>query len=1486
MNEPTATAYIPIDRRLALAHGSTLPDRTTGTALFADISGFTSLTEALVDELGPQRGPEELTHYLNQVYTALIDLVHRFHGAVIGFSGDAITCWFDGDTGRQATTCALAMQDVMGKFARITTPAGTTISLSIKVAAVAGPARRFLVGDPDTCLIDALAGHTLERLAAAGKEVDKGQVLVGQEIGQQLGDQLTVSKWRQAQGHQGKEWLFAVIAAISSPAPASPWPEDIPLPAEEVRRWLLPAVHRRLEVGQGEFLAELRPAAALFLRFSGIAYDTDPQAGPKLDAFIRWVQGVLSRYEGNLLQLTIGDKGSYLYAAFGAPIAQDDDAARAVAAALSLQSPPPELAFIDPPQIGMAFGRMRTGAYGSPARRTYGVLGDKVNLAARLMEVAGPGEIRCEYDLYEHAGGQWDFLSLPPVRVKGKASLVRLYAPTGRAATRRLSFSREQAAFVGREQELGQLRDALDAAEGGAFRVLLITGEAGIGKSRLTAEFTRLLREHGHPWLEGAGSSIEQLSPYRAWRDVFSLYLGLDGLADLTQHRARLQETVREIAPHLLDRLPLINDVLGTDLPDTDLTASLDPKLHQQSLFALLVDLLRAWARERPVVLILDDVQWLDGLSWEFARYCTRALSTSGAPSLIILVSRPPAPLSPAARHLEDLCRSLDVETIAPAAMSPDETVDLATAVLGLPIGALPTPVADLVRRQADGNPFFAQELALALRDQGILSIQTDAPGGPSCTVPGDIEQVAQSLPDTIQGLVLARIDRLPLEVQLTLKVAAVIGRSFAYPALFHTLRRHMETTPADLDAHLELLSALDMILLDVPEPERSYLFRHILTQEAAYQTLLFAQRRQLHRMVAEWYKTTFGEEKVQDQISRPLAPYLPLLVYHYAQAEDKEQERIYARLAGEQSAAQFANEEAIRYLSRALELTPEDDPVGRYEVLLAREEVYHLRGRREEQASDLATLARLAEQLDSPLPKATVALRQATYARHTGDLGQAIASAQAAIAAAIAATTASVQEVTDPAGQAESVRSEISGQIVWGEALLWQGEYQSAQDHLTRALEAARSIGDASREIDALRGLGILYIHRSDFVTARAYIQQALAICRQVKNRPREGDALNNLGIISGIMEDYVQANEYFAQVLAIFQEIGHRSGEGKARGNMGVVANSLGEYELALAHYQQSLTIHEEIGDRIGVGSAFVNLGNVYYNLGEYAQAEANYRQSLAINQETGDRPGEMLTLIGLGSVLTRLGQYGQSADCLQRARIGHQEMEDPMGEGSVLNCQGTLAYIQGQYEQARSCYEQALALRQASGLISIAEDRAGLALVDLVQGELDQASAEVEEILAIVNDDPHLSGATHPGRVFLACYQVLQAGQDPRTDEILAQARTLLQQRAAKIADPALRHSFLQNVPEHRQLLAPEVLPQMDPLELHVSVIRSHPAAGQDGTPSIWARSARISRNIPLPLVLLLLQHRDGQFEPGMMLRSGFSHLPPSLPILGAS
>jgi class 3 adenylate cyclase len=487
----TLAVYIPMDRRQALVKGYTLPERSHGAALFADISGFTPLSEALAQELGLQRGAEELTRQLNQVYGALIAEVHRYGGSVINFSGDAITCWFDENHERgtmndedqpadtassfiayrsslQAVACALAMQAATDQFAAITTPAGTTVALAIKVAVVAGPVRRWLVGDPRIQNIDVLAGQTLDELTRGEHQAQRREVLVQAAIVETTGARMTVAAWR-TDADSGAR--FAVVTGLTEAVPAAPWP-DLPrdgVTEAQARPWLLPPVYERVRSGKSEFLSELRPAAALFLQFRGIDYDTDDQAGARLDAFVRWVQAILARYDGALLQLTIGDKGSYLYAAFGAPIAHEDDAARAVAAALDLQSSLMELGFINDIQIGLAYGQMRAGAYGSPAHRTYGVLGDKTNLAARLMQAASDG-ILCDDTIARAAHARLHFVPLPPIVVKGKAQPVAIYRPVATALQSVINSRIDQlplaqqltlkvASVIGRLIPLGLLRD-------------------------------------------------------------------------------------------------------------------------------------------------------------------------------------------------------------------------------------------------------------------------------------------------------------------------------------------------------------------------------------------------------------------------------------------------------------------------------------------------------------------------------------------------------------------------------------------------------------------------------------------------------------------------------------------------------------------------------------------------------------------------------------------------------------------------------------------------------------------------------------------------------------------------------------------------------------------------------------------------------------------------------------------------------------------
>ncbi len=466
------SAYIPQDRRQALARGAALPERMVGAALFADISGFTPLTEALARALTPRRGAEELTRQLNAVYDALIAEVDHEGGSVIGFAGDAITCWFADElqidehpnlqspAALRAVACALAMQRIMRRFNAIVLPDGETMTLALKVAIASGSARRFLVGDPAIQQIDALAGTTVARMAAAEHLAGKGEVLVDELTVARLGAALRVAGWR-ADDEIGER--FAIVAELQmadgrlqiadNPA-TTPQSTIYNLQSEMVRSWLLPAVYDRLSAGLGEFLTELRPAVALFLRFEGIDYDIDEDAGARLDAYIRWAQQTLARYEGTLMQLTIGDKGSYFCAVFGAPIAHEDDARRAVAAALELRAPPPGLvggSSVTAAQIGISQGTMRVGACGGTTRRTYGVQGEEVNTAARLMSQAEPGQVLVAARTAQALIAIYDFQELGAMQFKGLAKPLAVFAVRGKRAGPTVLQART--AMVGRAAE-------------------------------------------------------------------------------------------------------------------------------------------------------------------------------------------------------------------------------------------------------------------------------------------------------------------------------------------------------------------------------------------------------------------------------------------------------------------------------------------------------------------------------------------------------------------------------------------------------------------------------------------------------------------------------------------------------------------------------------------------------------------------------------------------------------------------------------------------------------------------------------------------------------------------------------------------------------------------------------------------------------------------------------------------------------------------
>ncbi|HYF65473.1 MAG TPA: adenylate/guanylate cyclase domain-containing protein, partial [Herpetosiphonaceae bacterium] len=475
-------AHLPLDRLQAVRAGRDLPLHATGTVVFADISGFTPLTELLLRTLGSRRGAEALTSLLDRVYDPLIAAVHAYGGSVIGFSGDAITTWFPGPDARPALACALAMQRAMDDLAATPPPAEAPVTLKLKVCIARGPVQRMVVGDPAIQLIDVLAGPPLDLLGAIDHLARPGEALVEGTLAEELAGQLVLGAWREDPATGARAALLQDLRQPVPPRPTEPrW--DAGRDAAELRAWVAPAVLARLEDAHAPFLTELRPVVALFLRF-GAGEETIDLAGVR--TYISAVQGVLARYEATLIQVTLGEKGSYLYAAFGAPIAHEDDIRRAVRAAMELrQMPMDERSGV---QIGIAQGIARTGLYGSAARQTYGVLGDAVNLAARLMQHARPGQILANDHVWSTTSAHFHWQTMPPLTVKGKRLSIEVASLRAAAPVAAPAQPVSQTPLAGREAELRTLRELLGQTAPTSGQAVAITGAAGIGKSRLVHE--------------------------------------------------------------------------------------------------------------------------------------------------------------------------------------------------------------------------------------------------------------------------------------------------------------------------------------------------------------------------------------------------------------------------------------------------------------------------------------------------------------------------------------------------------------------------------------------------------------------------------------------------------------------------------------------------------------------------------------------------------------------------------------------------------------------------------------------------------------------------------------------------------------------------------------------------------------------------------------------------------------------------------------
>ncbi len=846
-------SFVP-DTLIAAANDGVLDDDAnprehTGDAvlLFADISGFTALTEQL-SELGGV-GAEHLTTVLNRYFGCAIDQVLRHQGDVVKFAGDALMAvWpVDSSTAQATDTQARAVAVQVVECAHQLMAAVNQLALeqayplNMKIAVSRGAVRWMYVGGIFDRWEPILTGEPLAELGQCNDSANPGEVVCAPSILTLIRD-VPVSDPGSPSPPRGSHRVGQVACRQQSIAPRA---------AQVVRRYIPGAIRSRIDADQTDWLGERRRVSIVFVNLPQL---TSQLPVERAQAAMRAMQMAVYKFEGSINKISVDDKGASLIVAFGMPpLSHQDDPLRAVMAALAIEAALLQEEMVC--AIGVCSGHVFCGVIGNEVRREYTVMGDCVNVAARLMQAAKkmndsrdrsqPAEPAILCDAYTWGASRRDltFDALDPLLLKGKSSALAVYRPhshtTLQGQPRR---QQPEFFFTGRQRVLDTLTETVAAfVQSPALQVQLIEGELGAGRSALLRAVVRDAVCKPCLSLRGSGDPLNYQTPWHAWQSVFMhLLLPTDQLMDRQARRLAVLAALPQL-PDVLRHAPLLEAVIPSGWEDNAHTRGLTGPQRAAATRQLLINILWQVANTRPVMIRLLDIQWFDSASAQLL--C--ALIDEGVP-LLLLLTRAHDVVS-GKQWLPDFVGRPGITQLALEPMSDAEILSVARHALG--VSELPDAASRLLVDRAEGSPLYAEQFACALRDTGLLIIDHG-----QCFWRATPEAVDQVLPASVEGLITARLDRLSPDEQLTIKVASVIGKEFESTAVsaIHPIHSTVDTicmhcTILD-EAALTPRVPLEATLM---RTER-YRFKSQLMMQITYDMVPASQRRVLHQKHAQ----------------------------------------------------------------------------------------------------------------------------------------------------------------------------------------------------------------------------------------------------------------------------------------------------------------------------------------------------------------------------------------------------------------------------------------------------------------------------------------------------------------------------------------------------------------------------------------------------------------------------------------------------------
>ncbi|MFC1851182.1 tetratricopeptide repeat protein [candidate division CSSED10-310 bacterium] len=1114
-------------------------------SLFVDISGFTRTTELLL-EAGREEGAEELSVMMRHYFTPAVRAVYAQGGFITTFAGDAFTAIFP--IKRYGTPVAKrALQ------------AAHTIIVFFREASI----YRSKFGDWAFGVKAGLARGDIT-WGIVGTQQQKAYYFKGAAI-----DDCARAEQHAA---QGEIWASAAFAAAVESFVSERIQKDRFFHLKSITSNFLPKPHRvrkqtidhdilalftgpeMLALEQGEF----REVVSVFISFDQVS---------RLDDFLSLILFYRTTYDASPVRFDFGDKGGNILLFFGAPVAHENDTARALKFILRVREETMNQAVI---RAGIARGILYCGFNGSDLRQEYTLLGNAVNQSARFMMKADWGQIFVDRNIAQHR--HFHFTKVGDFVYKGRQSAIPTFQLDHEKTGVESLFT---GSMFGRENELRLVLNYVESALQHQFGgIVAIDGSPGTGKSRLVNE-VRLKLGAQVTWLYLPCDEILKKS-FNPFIHFFKDYFNQSEKNSMVVNRVKFEQKFRQLISRTHDQeigreLIRTQSVLGALLNlqwEGSLFEQLDAKGRHENMLDAIKNLIKAECSLKPVVIELDDAHWVDRESIKVLEVLTR--NVAAVPFIILAACR---------YHDDGSLFELSLADVPQKRINMAELDQTACAELikeKLGVTHISEKISRLIFDKSQGNPFFTEQVVLDLLERKILV--KDEQG---YTL--QVEGIEDILPN-IKTVLISRLDRLSSDVKHIVQTAAVLGREFEVTILSAMLKDELRHLPekiiqAEQEAIWHALS------------EIKFIFKHALMRDSAYAMQLKARLRKLHQLAAEAIETVYHLE---------LEVHYADLAYHYEKAEKRSKTLHYLERAGVYAQQQFQNEAALQFYDRLLGRLNTRERKIEIDTLLKKGELLHLIGQWTESRDILLKALQGAETFADGRRIASVQHALGVIYRQLGDYKSAMKCHQQALNR--------FEALHDHANIGETVNA-------IGIVHMFQGEYHQALKCYQKQLQIAEKRGDKLGMCKALGNMGIVTADQGDFEAARHHFEKNLALAEELDDKRLISTTLGDMGIVKANTGDYEAAMDFFQKQLEIAQELGDKAAVSRHTGNMGELFRLKGNIEAAMSYYEKALNLCTEIDNKRGLCRHTGNIGNAYLAQGDYDAAIDCFDETLRI-------------------------------------------------------------------------------------------------------------------------------------------------------------------------------------------------------------------------------------------------------------------------------